>query len=182
MRQRESGAEGSPYGRGFRSRNRITGKEKVFGRSSDTVTLCAPSRAHPQHPTRGQRHARPGPPPLGARPGSQRGVPSAVSHPTPAPSSTPGPAAAHRLFPAPPAGSPSSFPRAGPALLSSSHLTLVPRTRCRQGVRKDPVQVGRLASWGPAVWQEKMGPGDEGSSLRLSAQPSQIGQESGWLD
>lgn len=42
MRQRESGAEGSPCGRGFRSHNRISGKEKVSEMLFDTVTLHEP--------------------------------------------------------------------------------------------------------------------------------------------
>lgn len=72
MRQRESGAEGSPYGRGFRSRNRITGKEKVFGRSFDTVTLCEPEPGTPPPPYPQTTTRPPSPPPPGAQPGSQR--------------------------------------------------------------------------------------------------------------
>lgn len=160
MRQRESGAEGSPYGRGFRSRNRITGKEKVFGRSFDTVTLCEPEPGtppppYPQTTTRLPQPTTPGCAarvPEGGRPGAP--------HPPP-------PAGTHCLFPAPPLGSPcSSFQKAWPVPQPSplgsgqtSHPFRTPRAGTvsgRKPCRSTRSPCGALlcgrrwANWGPS--------------------------------
>ncbi|EFB14034.1 hypothetical protein PANDA_002251 [Ailuropoda melanoleuca] len=116
MRQRESGAEGSPYGRGFRSRNRITGKEKVFGRSFDTVTLCEPEPGTPPPPYPQTTTRLP-------QPALQLSVPCAST--------------GQSLFQLPKglASAPAITARERP------DLTPLPHTPCRHGVRKETLQV-----------------------------------------
>lgn len=152
MRQRESGAEGSPYGRGFRSRNRITGKEKVFGRSFDTVTLCEPEPGtppppYPQTTTRLPQPTTPGCAarvPEGGRPGAPH--PSPRRHALSVPCASTG----QSLFQLPKglASAPAITARERP------DLTPLPHTPCRHGVRKETLQVDQVTLWGLAVWQE----------------------------
>lgn len=150
MRQRESGAEGSPYGRGFRSRNRITGKEKVFGRSFDTVTLCEPEPGTPPPPYPQTTTRPPSPPPPGAQPGSQRVGALGLPPPPPRALSVPCASTGQSLFQLPKglASAPASTAR------ERTDLTPLPHTPCRHGVRKETLQVDQVTLWGLAVWQE----------------------------